>query len=314
MAYPRYRRKPRRSYAKSARKPRSRSGRRSSYTAKTRRYTKRRPMSKRSILNLTSKKKRDTMLSWSNTDTGGQVKGAGTGSYFTNGIRTGWTVYCPTARDLTNTSGNPNSVAEMPDRTATTCYMRGLAEHIRIETTTALPWLHRRICFTVRGNTPFHNIISGDNSPVNFNFNRAETTNGWVRTFIDLNFNNSPQTFAQQRALLFKGAEGIDWDDVLTAPVDTSRVTLFSDKTYRISSGNQSGVIRERKMWHPMNKNLTYADDESGDSMDTNIYSVTDKRGMGDYFIVDIFNPGAGGTVGDTLRMKSVSSLYWHEK
>jgi len=96
--------------------------------------------------------------------------------------------------------------------------------------------------------------------------------------------------------------------------VDTRRVDLKFDKVYRISSGNANGVFRERKLWHPMNKNLVYDDDESGAGENGGTFSVNDKRGMGDYFIVDIFQPGTGATATDYLQVTSATSLYWHEK
>nr|WPD49012.1 MAG: capsid protein [Grus nigricollis-associatied genomovirus] len=314
MAYLRYRRKSRRTYAKSGRKSRSRSARPSRYTGRTRRYTKRRPMSKRSILNLTSRKKRDTMLAWSNTVPGtGAVQGATVSAYAVNGTRTGFTIYAATARDLNDANAAVNNIVDEADRTATTCYMRGLAENLRYTSSTGKAWLHRRICVTARGPTQLHQIVD-DTSPVNTQFNRAETSNGWVRAWLDINLNNSPNTFASIRALLFKGTEASDWTDLITAQLDTRRLDVKFDRTFTIRSGNESGILKERKLWHPMNKNLVYDDDEAGGSETTKVFSVADKRGMGDYFIIDIFQPAFGATSADILRVDSQSSLYWHEK
>lgn len=270
-------------------------------------------MTRKSILNLTSRKKRDTMLNWSNTSASGAAIGANVQAYTTNGSRVGWVVFCATARDLNNNAGGANILIDEPDRTATTCYMRGMSENLKYETNTGVPWLHRRICFTVRPQTPFHDVTTGD-TPTISTFNRAETSLGWTRAWIDLSLNAMPETMRFQRALLFKGDQDKDWTDIMTAKVDTRRVDLKSDTTYRISSGNATGVFRERKRWYPMNKNLVYADDESGDAMQSNVYSVQDKRGMGDYFVVDIFQAGTAATKDDVLKITSSTSLYWHEK
>ena len=71
-------------------------------------------------------------------------------------------------------------------------------------------------------------------------------------------------------SILFKGAGGgIDWTTshpgLLNAKVDTTRVNLKYDKVRRITSGNDAGVIKRFKMWHPMRKNLRYDEDEEGD-------------------------------------------------
>lgn len=255
------------------------------------------------------------MPNWSNTTVTGVAKAGGIGPYVTNGARTGWIVWCATARDLNNSEGGANIVIDEPDRTATTCYMRGLSETLKYQTSTGVPWLHRRICFSVRGDNPFAYTLPADTAPVvSTGFNRSETSDGWMRSWVDLNLNNTPQTYIAQRGLLFKGSEGRDWTDIMSASVDTRRVDVKYDKTYRISSGNANGVLRERKLWHGMNKNLVYDDDENGGSEESNVFSVSDKRGMGDYFIVDIFQPGSLATATDLLQVTSSSSLYWHEK
>lgn len=115
-------------------------------------------------------------------------------------------------------------------------------------------------------------------------------------------------------AILFKGSQGVDWLDPILAPVDTSRVDLKYDKTQRLCSGNQSGMFKEVKLWHPMNKNLTYQDDESGEVMTTSVFSVDDKRGMGDYMVLDLFSSLLGTSTSDILSVTYQASLYWHEK
>jgi hypothetical protein len=254
------------------------------------------------------------MLAWSNTVPGtGAVQGATVSAYATNGTRTGFTIYAATARDLNDASQNVNNLVDEADRTASTCYMRGMSENLRYTSSTGKSWLHRRICVTARGPTQLHQILD-DTSPVNTIFNRAETSNGWVRAWLDINLNNSPNTFASIRSLLFKGTDAKDWTDLITAQLDTRRVDVKFDRTFTIRSGNESGILKERKLWHPMNKNLVYDDDEEGGSENTKVFSVADKRGMGDYFIIDIFQPAFGATAGDILRVDSQSSLYWHEK
>jgi len=111
-----------------------------------------------------------------------------------------------------------------------------------------------------------------------------------------------------------KGRKSIDWSDPIIAPLDTSRITVKYDKTITSKSGNDRGTVREFKLWHPMNKNLVYGDDEAGDNMTTVFRSVTSKAGMGDYYVMDVITPGSGAVTSDQLLLQSNSTLYWHEK
>lgn len=63
-----------------------------------------------------------------------------------------------------------------------------------------------------------------------------------------------------------------------------------------------------------MRHNLVYDDDEAGSGESTSVYSVDNKQGMGDYFVVDIIQAGIGGTSSDLLSINATSTLYWHEK
>lgn len=281
-------------------------------------------MTRKRILNATSRKKRDTMTTYSNTSSSGAsttpaqqplVINASPSTSNFPGVVTGaqgLVLFTPTARTLIQFGGGSGTVVQESMRTATTCYMRGLSEHIRIQTSTALPWLWRRICFASKdvsfrtyqvADTPGTTILGG-----------VETSSGYQRAAINQSVNGSGNTQNQIFSILFKGAQGIDWTDVILAPVDTRRVDLKSDKTTRMFSGNQDGAMRESKFWHPMNKNITYADDESGEVETSSAYSVNDKRGMGDYHVLDIFACGLGGSATDQLAVQYNSSLYWHEK
>lgn len=264
--------------------------------------------SKKKILNMTSRKKRNGMLSWSNTTATGANRAmtqgpaivANTGAFF---------VFAPTMQQLDAQSTIPNQAS----RTATTCYMRGLSEHLRIQTSSGIPWFHRRICFTLKGINPFQTVSSLDTPGQPYN-PYLDTTNGIERPWMNTQINNMTNTQQSMWGLLFKGTVGKDWDDLIIAPVDSSRVGIKFDKTWCIQSGNANGVVRERKLWHSMNKNVVYDDDENGDSEYGSYYSVDSKAGMGDYYVVDVIQPGTGATSSDLLQIGANSTMYWHEK
>lgn len=274
----------------------------------------------RSILNKTSRKKRNGMLTFANSTATGalatvsQVPLTIAGS--PSGDLRGFIHFRPTAMDLDDTVTNPNSIVATPSRTSTTCYMKGFAENIRVETSTGNPWFHRRICITTKS-PEFIGLSSGDTPGTDRAYaaqGAIETSNGWQRLASNVMTDTLSQTYGTWLAILFKGSQGVDWDDFITAPIDTNRVELKFDKTWVYRSGNERGVLKETKLWHPMNRNLYYDDDEQGANEQTKNYSVRDKRGMGDYHIFDLFSQGSSGATTDLLKIRFTSTMYWHEK
>lgn len=275
---------------------------------RTRRTYARKPMTKRRILDVASTKKQDTMLVYTNvtaaapsSTTYAQQAAVLVGS---NGIYK--FLWCATARDVTRTSGggasNGGNVFDQSTRTASTCYMRGLREAVRISTSSAAPWEWRRICFRYRG----PELVNDNASP---GATYAETINGYSRA---VSIYQTVQGTLEQE--LFRGTYQSDYLDVMTAKTDPLQMDIMYDKVRTIHSGNANGVIREYKMWHEMNKNLVYADDENGGHEVSNVLSVRSKAGMGDYYVYDIFRCISGAAVTDQLSFAPQATLYWHEK
>lgn len=302
------------------RKTRRKTTRRRS-TVKTRRSAKRPRMTKKKIVDITSRKKRDTMLTSSNTTGDGSIRSTGValGGGFVRGDNNFTTfIWSPTARTLNQFSGGSATVVQEAMRTATECYMRGLSEHIRIQTNSPAPWLWRRVCFKTK-DARFTQFSPGDTADAAQRYRVAnQTANGYQRVFFQVSgsggSNVTLDTYNNILDVLFKGAQGIDFTDFTLAQVDTRRVDLCYDKTVKLASGNSSGVLREYKRWHPMNKTLVYDDDEQGEVEVSSYFSVKDKRGMGDYMVLDLFSPGVGASASDLLAINTSTTLYWHEK
>lgn len=278
-------------------------------------------MTRKRILSLTSRKKRNTMLTYSNSTSAGAqgtvaqqpltVAGGTTDSAIL-----AWVMFRPTAMDLFDPSQTPGSIINTAQRTATTCYMRGLSENIRIETSSGNPWFHRRICFCAK-NPVFYAASASDPSGTERSAiasGALETSSGWVRLAANMQLDTLTNTLAAQRNIIFKGEQGIDWDDAITAPLDTTRIDVKYDRTRVYKSGNERGILREIKMFHPMNKNVVYDDDERGAGTRSLDISVDDKRGMGNYHVLDLFSQGSSAAAADRLRVRYTSSMYWHEK
>lgn len=257
------------------------------------------------------------MLSVTNTDgAGAPLNALSLGDLVIRGD-TGYAMvpYCPTARNLT-TAGVTNLTVDTSDRTSSTCYMRGLSETIRVSTNSSLPWLWRRICFITKDDL-FTVKVGGDAAPtITYSpwFDTTSNNIGMTRLWFNINVNNMPNTVDVFNGVIFKGQIGKDWNDIMTAAVDTSRVTLKSDTVCQIKSNNERGIIKDMKRWYPMNSNLVYDDDENGAAESGSYTSVDSKPGMGDFYCFDYIVPGRGGTSTDRLYLNSTATLYWHEK
>lgn len=253
------------------------------------------------------------MQTWSNTlPTTGAARATAPGNYIITGTTGGRSLWVATAMDLTDGTGVIGRVAETAVRTSTSCYMVGLSEHIRIQTSTGLPWFWRRICFTYK--TDAFLITQSSDTPTNPYPPSLDTSGGMQRVFFNQYTNNMQATIDAQDAIIFKGAKNVDWTDTIIAPLDTARITVKFDKTTVLRSGNAFGTVKESKIFHPMRKNLVYGDDEAGDIENGAYYSVGSKAGMGDFYVMDIFSPGSAGSSTDTLLLQANSTLYWHEK
>lgn len=266
-------------------------------------------MTRKRILNMTSRKKRDTMLTLTNITASAQQ---GSNTYAPQpAIITGGTnasppiVWCATARNNNYQGGVAGGTFQDATRTSTECYMRGLSENIEIQVSDGVPWQWRRICFTYKGFNNAAPDITG------FSLFYQSTTASYARAMNMVPNNTYKDTI---QGIIFKGSTNLDWNDPIIAPLDNEKITVKYDKTRTIASGNEDGCIRKYKLWHPMNKTLVYADTESGGTKNQSSYSVQSKRGMGDYIVIDYFRPRQGTASTNQLSFSSNATLYWHEK
>lgn len=274
-------------------------------------------MSRKRILNITTVKKRDNMLPYTNL-TNAAPEG-GTTYINAPAVLTARTsgdpavnspyalLWCATARDLTTSDNLINSRTVESARTASDCYMVGLKERIDIQVATGLPWQWRRICIAFKGNLP------GADESTSF-YNKRETSSGWMRVVNGVQGDRNSGQLYSLFEVLFAGQNASDWLDPMVAKTDRTRVTVLYDKTRTIASGNERGMVRKYNMWHPMRKYLSYQDDESGENMRSGAYSTTSRKGMGDVYVIDLFRNRIGGATTDQLIFSPSATLYWHEK
>lgn len=246
------------------------------------------------------------MITYTNTVSGTD---AGSETYFNgaatlDGARDYIFAWCPTKRDADHFGDTDVKLNDDAVRGANVCYMRGLKERIHIQTSSGIPWNWRRICFTMKGDELYNLEESGYHL-------EALTSNGYARVTNSLGKSHMADKLL---SILFKGTQGTDWASRYSAKADNANLTIKYDRTWKIQSGNDSGCLLQRNLWHPMNKNLHYDETEFGDKQVGSGWSVTGKQGMGDYYIVDLIRAGTGGTTSDFMTFQPEATLYWHEK
>jgi len=205
---------------------------------------------------------------------------------------------------------NPNNAAYLALRTDTRPYIRGLAEQYELVPDDASVWVHRRIVFASKSRfveAIMANIgaqpASGDAQSYRVFRDMSGTTTGNYTTL---------QT--QLYDIVFRGIDTVDWRNPFLAKVDTARVDLLSDVKYQIASQNDVGRTRYKKFWTPINKTIQYDDEENGLSVSPSAMSVMDKRGMGNIFVLDMFECINAQDDATQLTVNSQQTLYWHEK
>ncbi|AYP28710.1 MAG: capsid protein [Gemykibivirus turti1] len=282
-------------------------GKRKSRTRSTRRPTRSRRVSTRSILNKTSQKKRDHMLSYSNTAydnpfstdyfPGGAIMRRPLGVELPSEFTFIWNA---TGRPAENSTGQRGSKTDISLRTSESIFAVGLKERIQLETNNAASWEWRRICFTSKDDFGQADADTSD-------FFRR-TSNGMVRL---VSAQATPTYLNDQ---LFEGQRNSDWLSAITAPVSRKHFSIRYDRTRVIKSYNNAGLVHTYKMWHPMRKNIVYDGEQDGEKMIDSGVSVTGRAGMGNYYVVDIFRKHGINDDQSTLTFTPEASFYWHEK
>lgn len=262
------------------------------------------------ILNLTAKKKRDTMapnIAYPPVASTAAV----TGLVIQASSEPTMTLWCPSARELRAIFENDRSTVPS-GREETTVFAVGLKEKISILTNSGQPWRWRRIVFTNKGPLPLGEQFEG--SRVYSTTTDVTGRDTYFRTLSPLPVNSITPLVEY----LFKGQGdgglGIqDWTDIMTAPVDTTRIKTMHDHVTRIQSGNASGVMKTYSRWHPVRKNIVYGDEEIGNQMLSSFFSTNSRPGVGDIYVMDIFT-SLSNAASDQLSFTPTASWYWHEK
>lgn len=256
-------------------------------------------MSRKRILNVTSTKKRDTMLSaaW---DGAAYVPGP---LVLTGGNAEINTIFWAASARL------PFVGVEDPgqnNREKSEIYLRGYRCDMQVEITTNQPWEWRRIVFSVKGLG--HHLATND-------FIAHTFANGYMRGVRELDdYETTDNYYNEIKHILFRGEDGTDWTSEMTAPIRTKNVTVHSDRTRILRSQNSAGHLHKFKQWVPFNRPFTYADSEAGGQMTRSPFGVDSKQGTGDVFFIDFYRTLNSSSATDILNVSEVTTMYWHER
>jgi hypothetical protein len=112
---------------------------------------------------------------------------------------------------------------------------------------------------------------------------------------------------------VFKGRQTVDYGSLFTAKTDPSRIKVRYDKLRIIQSHNDTGIIRNYKMWFPMNTNFMYDEDEDAAQQSESVYAAATRGNMGNYYIFDLIFPALSNT-DESISFDPEATLYWHER
>ncbi|QCW23622.1 MAG: capsid protein [Genomoviridae sp.] len=268
-----------------------------------RRYM-RRSMTRRRVVDISSRKCHDNMISLGVDAAGNPLTEPGA-PYNMTGEKLWAFCFAPSARssEWTEASGEYQ-------RHMTRTWSRGYKEFSTFETGGAANWQWRRIVFT----TKFKLYQAFPLGTVEKYYDGSVPINGQTRAIFD--FTQSSAANIQTFYILFEGSRGVDYSDVFSAKTNKKFVRVISDKVRQLKGGNDAAHFHNYRDWFSNNSTLVYNEKESGDRKpDSNAakFSTGGREGEGDMYVVDLFACANGGTANQARWVPS-GKYYWHER
>lgn len=248
-------------------------------------------MSRRHILNITSEKKQDTMISLS------AISPIVVGGYVGPSAHL---LFCPTYRNRTSDDSGFN---EDPGagRTAQHTYAKGIREKIFFTSSGGSPLRWRRIIFSTKSR------LDGVD-PNKYQF----SSGAGVRSRPMLPLDGT--SIANLQLAIFQGKPATDYIGSLDGKVDLDMIKVHKDMNMVVNPGNATGNTKVMNFYTPLEKNLTYADTEVGNEDASSPYSEFSAKGLGNVFIYDIFETVVTTSPESQIQFLPNTTYYWHEK
>lgn len=259
-------------------------------------------MSSRRVLNITSRKKVDNMMpvviAEDNVET--------VGPYTSQSPML--SLFVPNARRTRTSITNP-AVRNVSD-----IFAVGYKERVRVDVMGGATFMWRRVVFMLKG-SDLRVAMNSSNSGNIPNQLYDQTTEGGCRRVIGPLLGQT-NALTELQTYVFRGQEDVDWADQFTAPLDTRRITVKSDKLRVIRPGNDTGASRVYKCWYPIRRTISYEDDMESDTVGDRAFSTTGLRGIGDMYVMDIMSitNNTSDAPETSYKFGPEGSFYWHER
>lgn len=322
MAYgSRYRgyRRRRRMFSRS----RARRGNGRRYSRAPRRRVYRRRRTRRSVLNVSTRKLKDTMPPVVITE--GGFAGTPGVPYRMTGQLEYTFAFCPSARDSHRTTATDFPVGQrgMYQRSLTDVYARGYKEIVSLASNSGANWLWRRLVVSLKNPIwkLFPSLTVQREIPLD-----SDRASGQVRTMYNIGPTPEGETELAQDVyrIIFEGTLDLDWHNVFNAKPDKRFVRVRSDRTMRLRTTNDEAYLNNYQFWDGVNANMHYNEKESGSDikMDPDLesnentlskFSAEGLSGAGDLWVFDFFSCGSKDAA-DELRFQPNGTFFWHER
>lgn len=190
-----------------------------------------------------------------------------------------------------------------PVRNKREIYLKGFAENIRFDTNSAYPLMVRRVVYA----TPYKIALQGGVTGPDTQDTKVVASK---KHYIGLGYGPKNVDVLE---LVLAGTNQVDWNDILTAKIDNSRIRLFSDKCMTIRSGNTADAFRQFKFYDRINRKLSYDDEESANTIIGSGWAAEAHNGdlqnvYCTYFLQNVSQASISPTI------HQMRTMYWHEK
>ena len=260
-------------------------------------------MSRRSVLNVTSEKKKNRMFPLTVDVHGGASP---TGAISLSPSRSAW-VSCFQASSLSKSSDT--STVE-GDRTEDTVFHVGYREDIEFRLTGLSTWQWRRVVFRMKGDTiqkMYDEGMSGDAANgAQLAWRGTKEDESYARGYKRVLGRISGSTADSLAGLIFEGKVNVDWRSVFEAPLNRRAIDVVHEETKMMTSRNPAGECFTLKRYYSGGKNMYYSPDGS--------FVEDSKPGLGDLYVADFLRCVIASQGTDTFTMVPIGTLYWHER
>lgn len=279
----------------------------------------RRPgFARRRILNVSSKKKKDTLLTAIRSPGDTIVDSVVQFNVPALGFTPHVFIFSPSMRYKRSFDSDlPTDMSREDDE----IYYVGFGERLRFATSDSSDWRWRRIVFSAYIHQVWEFPTTGAPIQAEYPISNGEAdTGGYRRVFQRVEPASSATdpvkaTFIRGQLYyhLFRGTQNSDWSNPMTAPINTQKVHVYHDRLTRIASNSDAGAQLITKRWHPIRKNMIFDDQEFGKENLSLPYAGSSRRGIGDVYVVDMFQC-VNDSEGVDLSIGTDATTYWHER